>query len=105
MCLNNKLQFDDFHFVGIMEKLGLGPDRLLSDNPKLVYARINGFGQNGPLTEKAGHDINYISMSGKFVTFLLRNWVDLFGSGYWIIFDATFTRGKKYQYFCGGQFY
>lgn len=91
MCLNNKLQFDHFHFVGIMEKLGLGPDRLLSDNPKLVYARINGFGQNGPLTKKAGHDINYISMSGKFVTFLLRNWVDLIGSDYWI-FDATFTK-------------
>lgn len=47
-----------------MEKLGLGPEKLLADNPKLVYARINGFGQKGPLAKKAGHDINYISMSG-----------------------------------------
>lgn len=63
MCSRADVLIEPFR-PGIMEKLGLGPERLLSDNPKLVYARINGFGQNGPLTKKAGHDINYISMSG-----------------------------------------
>lgn len=63
MCSKADVLIEPFR-PGIMEKLGLGPDKLLSDNPKLVYARINGFGQNGPLSKKAGHDINYISMSG-----------------------------------------
>uniref|UniRef100_H2ZE89 Alpha-methylacyl-CoA racemase n=1 Tax=Ciona savignyi TaxID=51511 RepID=H2ZE89_CIOSA len=47
-----------------MEKLGLGPARLLEENPKLVYVRLSGFGQNGPYKHKAGHDINYIATSG-----------------------------------------
>lgn len=50
--------------TGIMEKLGLGPDVLLKDNPRLVYARLTGFGQSGPLALSAGHDINYIAISG-----------------------------------------
>ena len=54
-----------------MEKLGLGPDTLLSDNPRLVYARLTGFGQQGPWSHKAGHDINYISLSG----YILLNFV------------------------------
>jgi len=49
---------------GVMERLGLGPDVLLSDNPKLVYGRMTGWGQYGPLAAAAGHDINYISISG-----------------------------------------
>lgn len=49
---------------GVMERLGLGPDVLLSDNPKLVYGRMTGWGQYGPMAAAAGHDINYISISG-----------------------------------------
>lgn len=49
---------------GVMERLGLGPDVLLADNPKLVYGRITGWGQTGPLAHAAGHDINYIALSG-----------------------------------------
>ena len=49
---------------GVMERLGLGPDALLADNPKLVYGRMTGWGQTGPLAHAAGHDINYISVSG-----------------------------------------
>ena len=44
--------------------MGLGPEIMLKDNPRLVYARMTGFGQNGPLAKKAGHDINYIATSG-----------------------------------------
>ena len=49
---------------GVMERLGLGPDVLLADNPKLVYGRMTGWGQDGVLAHAAGHDINYISVSG-----------------------------------------
>jgi alpha-methylacyl-CoA racemase len=49
---------------GVMERLGLGPDALLADNPKLVYGRMTGWGQTGPLSPAAGHDINYIALSG-----------------------------------------
>ena len=49
---------------GVMERLGLGPDALLGDNPKLVYGRMTGWGQDGPLAQKAGHDINFIALSG-----------------------------------------
>lgn len=49
---------------GVMEKLGLGPDVCLQRNPKLVYGRMTGWGQTGPWAEKAGHDINYLSLSG-----------------------------------------
>lgn len=49
---------------GVMERLGLGPDALLKDNPKLVYGRMTGWGQTGPLAPAAGHDINYISVAG-----------------------------------------
>ncbi|MEI9984744.1 MAG: CaiB/BaiF CoA-transferase family protein [Aliidongia sp.] len=49
---------------GVMEKLGLGPDVLLSDNPALVYGRMTGWGQTGPLACVAGHDINYIALAG-----------------------------------------
>ncbi|XP_007432517.1 alpha-methylacyl-CoA racemase [Python bivittatus] len=47
-----------------MEKLGLGPDILLQDNPRLIYARLTGFGQSGKYASLAGHDINYLAISG-----------------------------------------
>jgi alpha-methylacyl-CoA racemase len=49
---------------GVMERLGLGPDSCLQRNPALIYGRITGWGQHGPLAHGAGHDINYIAVSG-----------------------------------------
>jgi len=49
---------------GVMERLGAGPDVLLADNPRLVYGRMTGWGQTGPFAQAAGHDINYIALSG-----------------------------------------
>ncbi len=49
---------------GAMERLGLGPDACLARNPRLVYGRMTGWGQDGPLAQAAGHDINYIALSG-----------------------------------------
>lgn len=49
---------------GVMERLGLGPDMLLADNPALVYGRMTGWGQHGFYSARAGHDINYIAASG-----------------------------------------
>lgn len=49
---------------GVMERLGLGPDVLMEINPKLVFGRMTGFGQDGPLAQAAGHDINYIALAG-----------------------------------------
>ena len=49
---------------GVMEKNNLGPDELLNINPKLIFGRMTGWGQNGPLANAAGHDINYIALSG-----------------------------------------
>jgi alpha-methylacyl-CoA racemase len=49
---------------GVMERLGLGPDAALAANPRLVYGRMTGWGQAGPLAPRAGHDINYIALSG-----------------------------------------
>jgi alpha-methylacyl-CoA racemase len=49
---------------GVMERLGLGPDAVLGRNPRLVYGRMTGWGQDGPLAQAAGHDINYISVTG-----------------------------------------
>jgi alpha-methylacyl-CoA racemase len=49
---------------GVMERLGLGPEVALARNPKLVYGRMTGWGQDGPLAARAGHDINYIALAG-----------------------------------------
>jgi crotonobetainyl-CoA:carnitine CoA-transferase CaiB-like acyl-CoA transferase len=49
---------------GVMERLGLGPDALLARHPALVYGRMTGWGQDGPLASKAGHDLNYLAISG-----------------------------------------
>jgi len=49
---------------GVMERLGLSPDRCMARNPRLVFGRMTGWGQEGPLAEAAGHDINYIALTG-----------------------------------------
>jgi len=49
---------------GVMERLGLGPVEMLAANPRLVYGRMTGWGQDGPLARRAGHDINYIALTG-----------------------------------------
>ncbi len=49
---------------GVMERLGLGPEHCMARNPKLVYGRMTGWGQTGPLAHAAGHDINYVALSG-----------------------------------------
>ncbi|HEY1970954.1 MAG TPA: CaiB/BaiF CoA-transferase family protein [Pseudonocardia sp.] len=49
---------------GVAERLGIGPDTCLARNPRLVYARVTGYGQHGPLAADAGHDLNYLGLSG-----------------------------------------
>src|SRR6188508_3513896 len=49
---------------GVAERLGLGPEICLARNPRLVYGRMTGWGQDGPLAPAAGHDINYIALAG-----------------------------------------
>jgi len=49
---------------GVMERLGLGPDACLASNPRLVYGRMTGWGQRGPMAQAAGHDANYIALAG-----------------------------------------
>ncbi len=49
---------------GVMERRGLGPETLLEANPRLIYARLTGWGQTGPYAKRAGHDINYLAISG-----------------------------------------
>lgn len=56
--------FVDVYRPGAVERLGLGPDDLLAVNPRLVYARMTGYGQDGPYAAMAGHDIDYIALSG-----------------------------------------
>jgi alpha-methylacyl-CoA racemase len=83
-------------FAGVMEKLGLGPDILLQDNPQLVYARLTGFGQYGKYSKMAGHDINYIAISGKKLKSLFRNMTvpaPLYMTNYNIILMAVCTLG------------
>ena len=53
----------------VMERLGLGPDEALKRNPRLVYGRMTGWGQDGPLAQAAGHDINYIAITGALDSF------------------------------------
>jgi alpha-methylacyl-CoA racemase len=56
--------FVDVYRPGVAERLGIGPDALRKRNPRLVYARMTGYGQDGPLAGHAGHDINYIALTG-----------------------------------------
>lgn len=63
LCSRADVLIDPYR-PGVLEKLDLGPDTLLADNPRLIYARLSGFGQSGPLKDRAGHDINYVALSG-----------------------------------------
>ena len=63
MVENADVIIDPFR-PGVCEKLGIGPDVCLARNPKLVFARMTGWGQEGPLAHAAGHDINYIAITG-----------------------------------------
>ncbi|XP_049868035.1 alpha-methylacyl-CoA racemase [Pectinophora gossypiella] len=63
LCAKSDVLIDTFR-PGVMEKLGLGPENLLKDNSRLIYARLSGYGQDGNYRNKAGHDINYVSISG-----------------------------------------
>jgi alpha-methylacyl-CoA racemase len=63
MVENADVLLDPFR-PGVCEKLGVGPDVCLARNPKLIFARMTGWGQDGPLAKAAGHDINYISITG-----------------------------------------
>jgi len=56
--------FIDVFRPGVAERLGIGPDVCLARNPRLVYGRLTGYGQSGPLAAKAGHDINYLAIAG-----------------------------------------
>jgi alpha-methylacyl-CoA racemase len=49
---------------GVAERLGVGPDACFARNPRLVYGRITGWGQDGPLAHTAGHDLNYLGLTG-----------------------------------------
>ena len=63
LCARADVVLEGFR-PGVMERLGFGPRELRASNPRLIYARMTGWGQDGPLADKAGHDINYIAMSG-----------------------------------------
>ncbi|WP_337187918.1 CaiB/BaiF CoA-transferase family protein [Phenylobacterium sp.] len=63
LCRGADAVFEGFR-PGVMERLGLGPEILLEANPRLVYGRMTGWGQTGPYAHAAGHDINYIALSG-----------------------------------------
>lgn len=63
LCMKADVLIEGFR-PGAMERLGLGPEDLQKDNPGLIYARTTGWGQAGPLADKAGHDINYLSLTG-----------------------------------------
>jgi len=63
LCEDADAIFEGFR-PGVMERLGLGPEECLARNPKLVYGRMTGWGQKGPLAETVGHDANFIALSG-----------------------------------------
>ncbi|KAK5900345.1 hypothetical protein CgunFtcFv8_025309 [Champsocephalus gunnari] len=63
LCLQSDVVLEPYR-KGVMEKLGLGPQELQKENPRLIYARLTGYGQSGSYASAAGHDINYLAMSG-----------------------------------------
>lgn len=63
LCVQADVLIEGFR-PGVTERLGLGPEDVLRRNPRLVYGRMTGYGQKGPLSERAGHDINYLAISG-----------------------------------------
>ena len=88
---------------GVMEKLGIGPDNCLKRNPRLVYGRMTGWGQEGPLARAAGHDINYIALSGALHSIGRKdqcpvpplNLVGDFGGGGMLLARAEVTRQRS----------
>lgn len=72
LCKTSDVLLEPFR-KGVMEKLGLGPDVLLKENSRLIYARLSGFGHSGPLSNNAGHDINYVALSGLMSLFGRKN--------------------------------
>jgi alpha-methylacyl-CoA racemase len=63
LCADADAIFEGFR-PGVMERLGLGPEQCMARNPKLVYGRMTGWGQQGPLAESIGHDANFIALAG-----------------------------------------
>ncbi|MGD9802198.1 MAG: CaiB/BaiF CoA transferase family protein [Hyphomicrobiaceae bacterium] len=63
LCAKADILIEGFR-PGVMERLGLGPDVVQKRNPKLIYGRMTGWGQDGPIAHTAGHDINYIALTG-----------------------------------------
>lgn len=63
LCESADIVFEGYR-PGVMERLGLGPDVVLKRNPRIVYGRMTGWGQEGPYANRAGHDLNYISITG-----------------------------------------
>ncbi|KAL7854155.1 hypothetical protein AOLI_G00209990 [Acnodon oligacanthus] len=63
LCVQSDVVLEPFR-KGVMEKLGLGPEELQKENPQLIYARLTGYGQSGSYAMAAGHDINYVALSG-----------------------------------------
>jgi alpha-methylacyl-CoA racemase len=63
LCRSADVLIEGFR-PGVMERLGLGPEPVLQQNPALIYGRLTGWGQTGPLAQRAGHDINYLAISG-----------------------------------------
>jgi alpha-methylacyl-CoA racemase len=72
LCANADVLIEPFR-PGVMERLGLGPDHMLDLNRGLIYARLSGFGQTGPYAKRAGHDINYLALSGVLSLFCSNN--------------------------------
>lgn len=63
LCIKADIVIEGFR-PGVMERMGLGPKEVMQDNPRLVYGRMTGWGQDGPYASMAGHDINFIALSG-----------------------------------------
>ena len=63
LCENADILIEGFR-PGVMERLGIGPDDCAKRNPRLVFGRVTGWGQTGPLSQAAGHDLNYIALTG-----------------------------------------
>jgi alpha-methylacyl-CoA racemase len=91
---------------GVMERLGLGPGECLAANPKLVYGRVTGWGQDGPLAHAAGHDVNYVALAGALHTIGTRDDIaiplnligDFAGGGMYLAFGivcALFEAAKS----------
>ena len=71
LCSKSDVIIEPFR-SGVMEKLGLGPKILMSENPRLIYARLTGYGQAGPYAKMAGHDINYLATSGMLSRYIFQ---------------------------------